>query len=120
MSVLNVVAQIVSVAWTLALGAAIFGQALAMLSGSAKADKVWRGAAAVHQELWIAAPPGLIFVAVDTWHGPMPWLLFFNALNLWNWWHYRDWPDENRWKRRGRKAKEAVSVRAGRLVVVPS
>ena len=63
---------------------------------------------------------GIVHWAVQDWNGDSPWVILFDALNLFNWWYFRNWPDENRWKRRAKKAKEAVAVRAGRLVVVPA
>jgi hypothetical protein len=57
---------------------------------------------------------------IHDWHSHTPWLVFFDALSLYTWWIYRDWPDENRWKRRGKKLKDAIAIRAGRLVVVPA
>ncbi|WP_203832668.1 hypothetical protein, partial [Actinoplanes lobatus] len=108
--------------WLLALVFALIGHIYCQIRGNrSKAETLWRSFARAHQELWLFAPPGLLLAAVRDWHSPTPWQIVFDAINLWNWWHYRNWPDdENRWKRRAKKAKEAVAVRAGRLVVVPS
>jgi len=110
-------ARAISLAWIIAFASALIGQARAH---GPKAEALWRSLARAHQELWLFAPPGLLLSAVQDWHSPAPWLMVFDAINLWNWWHYRNWPDDNHWKRRAKKAKEAVAVRAGRLVVVPS
>lgn len=109
-----------SLIWQLSIAGGMLGQIIVMLGGGQRADRLWRALARVHQELWIVAPPGLILGAIHTWHSGTPWLIISYAFALWQWWHYRDWPDENRWKRRGRKLKDAVTVRAGRLVVVPT
>jgi len=79
-------------------------------------ESVWRAAARAHQELWIAVPPGIVFWAVDALRDPQVSLLW-PGLALLSWVLYGDWPDDNVWKRRGRKLKDAVTVRAGRLVV---
>jgi hypothetical protein len=120
--VLAVLAQMVSLCWQMALCAAMVGRLLSTISsgGGPRMDRLWRAFARVHQELWIAAPPGLIAGAAGTWHSKYSWMIISFAVALWQWWAYRDWPDENRWKRRGRKLKDAVAERAGRLVVVPS
>lgn len=106
-----------SLTWVLAFAFAYVGQALAP---TARAERLWRALARVHQELWLFALPGLLLAAIRDWHSPNPWFIVFDALNLWNWWHYRNWPDDNQWKRRAKKAKETVAVMAGRLVIVPS
>ena len=64
-------------------------------------------------------PPGILFGTLRDWHSPSPWRIVFDALALWNWWHFRNWPDENRWTRRGRRARSAVARIGARLVVVP-
>lgn len=119
-STISGLTQSVYTAWILSLACAMYGQLLCMFRSTKKGERVWRACAAAHQELWLFAPPGALLGAVDAWNGPARWVLAFYALGLWMWWKYRDWPDENRWKRRSRKAKEAVAERAGRLVVVPA
>lgn len=91
-----------------------------LLSTFGKTGRVYDFCVFLHQELWIIAGPGIVLSAVTWWDDGLEWGLIFPAFNLLTWWKYRDWPDENRWKRRGRKAKEAIAERAGRLVVVPS
>lgn len=100
--------------WNCALAFAIIGRALLP-------EKSWRAAARVHQMLWPFAPPGLVFLMWHDWTGGWrtSWMLVFMASAAWQWWHYRDWPEDNHTKRRLKKAKEAVSARFGRLVVVP-
>lgn len=98
-----------SVAWQFALVATLF------------VPKARERAGAVHQELWLLAPAGLVLTSVEQWHGGHGWYLIFTAINLWLWWHYRNAPDdENRWKRRGKKTASKVAEAAGKLVVVPA
>lgn len=114
-------ATIASTFWVLALCAAMIGRLAHEIGGKDVLDKVWRGMAQMHQEAWLFAPPGLLIAAVHHWHSDdQKWLFVFDALNLFNWWYYRNWPEDNHWKRRGKKAKEAIERRAGRLVVVPA
>jgi len=69
---------------------------------------------------WLFAPPGILIGTIDHWHSPSSWRIFFDALSLFNWWTWRNWPEDNHWKRRGKRAKEAVARRGSRLVVVPA
>jgi hypothetical protein len=116
---LSALATIVFLTWTISLGLALYlDMWCRYVKASDRVEKLSRAAARVHQELWLFAPPGVLFAAVRDWHD-QPWMLFFDALSLFNWWHFRNWPEDNHWKRRGKKAKEAVERRAGRLVVVP-
>lgn len=122
MSALLFLAGMVFMAWQwvfmVAFTADLFRQA------GVKAERtaaVTRRFGRFHQELWLFAPPGLLIGTVEHFHTPgLQWLVVIDAIWLFNWWHYRNWPDENRWKRRAKKAKDAVTVRAGRLVVVPA
>jgi hypothetical protein len=107
----------IRVAWMLTFCGALIGSVIATRP---KAERLWRSLARAHQGLWLFALPGLLIAPVQNWHSSVPWLIVFDAINLWNWWHYRNWPDDNHWKRRAKKAKEAIQVRSGRLVVVPS
>jgi hypothetical protein len=118
---IKVLAFFIYLMWTLSLSVALMGSLVSMLRpGSRRLDVVWRAFAHMHQELWIAVPPCIAFAAVDNWHRHFWYGLFCDALSLVIWVQFRDWPDENRWKRRGRKLLDAVAERAGRLVVVPS
>ncbi len=119
MSALIFLAQAIATVWSLAFSIGIFGQILATMFNMPRAERVWRAAARIHQELWLFAPPGLLVVVIQTWNSDMPFMIVFQALTVYGWWVYRDWPDENRWKRRGRKLKDAIAVRAGKLVIVP-
>jgi hypothetical protein len=113
-------AEAVWLTWLTALTIGLMGQLVYLIGGSPAVDWTWRAAARIHQELWIAAPAGLFVAAIQVWRSPQSWMVLFAAANLWPWWYFRNWPDENRWKRRGRKLKDAVVARAGRLVVVPT
>ncbi len=97
--------------WALWLMGASIGQSMNA--------KHWKIAARMHQGLWPFAFPGIVWSAVDNFN-EQPWFLIFNALSFAGWWFYRDWPDENPWKKRGRKAKEAIVARGGKLVIVPA
>lgn len=121
LSVIGALAIAVTLHWQFALCFGIIGQLICTIGPKRpKVEHAWRVAGRMHQELWIAAPPGIVLAVVESWHSGLSWMVFFHAVSLYQWWHYRNWPDENRWKRRGRKAVEAVAMRAGRLVVVPS
>lgn len=87
---------------------------------SDRLEKAWRLLARIHQELWPFAPAGFMVSVMDLWHGSYPWLIVIQAWALLTWWQARNWPEDNHWKRHGKKAKEAVQRRAGRLVVVPA
>lgn len=121
MTWIKVLATGIYLMWTLSLAVALMGSLLGMIKpGSQLLDAMWQAFARIHQELWIVVPPCIALAAVDHWHAHSWFGLFTDALTLFNWVHYRDWPDENRWKRRGRKLRDAVAERAGRLVVVPT
>lgn len=111
--------SVASMVWSFALFVAICAELAWQIRDADALERIWRGMARVHQELWIVAPIGIAYWAVRDWHGSSPWQVFFDGLSLFNWWWYRNWPGDNHWKRRAKKAKEAVAVRAGRLVVVP-
>jgi hypothetical protein len=108
------IAREVGFAWQFAFIGAAVGYVLR------RDAKITSALIRMHQELWIVGGPGLLASAVDSFHGRWPWMVAFNAWGLVSWWSLRNWPDENRWKRRGRKLKDAVAVRAGRLVVEPA
>ena len=122
MSVIGALAIGVTLQWQFTICVGVFAQFFCLLKpGSKRAETIWRACGWMHQELWIAVPPGMLLATIQNWHGHTPWLVVFNAWSLYQWWTLRNWPDdENRWKRRGRKLKDAVAERAGRLVVVPS
>ena len=123
MSALKFLAQWVYLSWLLVLVAGLVGQLLHLLNGrreGARLEVFHRACGRLHQELWLFAPPGLLLGVIHNFWSPgMQWHLIFDAINVYNWWAYRNWPEDNHWKRRAKKAKEAVAVRAGRLVVVP-
>lgn len=48
------------------------------------------------------------------------WDAFACAINIWNWYLFRNLDDDDRWKRRGEKLRSKVEVLQGRLVVVPA
>lgn len=112
----------VSICWQLSLCAGQLGEMWCKdVRSSDRAERLWRAFARVHQEAWLFAPPGFLILTVQTWHEPgQSWFILFYAYALFSWWHSRNWPEDNHWKRRAKKAKEAVAVRAGRLVVVPA
>jgi len=112
-------AVMVSLTWQYTYIAAVLGYALSLQRQSDRAEKIWRALARAHQELWLFAPPGLLLSVIEIWHSRAPWLIVFNAMGVFSWWQSRNWPEDNHWKRRGKKAREAVARRAGRLVVVP-
>jgi hypothetical protein len=74
----------------------------------------------MHRELWLFAPPGLLMNVYGDWAG-RDWVGMFFALCSWvSWWILRNWPDDNIWKRRGKRALGRVRAVAGRLVVSPA
>lgn len=111
LDMLEGLASAIYLAWALWFTAAIFGSMLNV--------KHWRVAARMHQELWPFAFPGIVWSTVNSFN-ERPWFLIFNALSFVGWWLNRDWPDENPWKKRGRKAKETIVARGGKLVIVPA
>lgn len=120
MSALTTLASGVWLMWTLALSTGLFAELWQLITARRWAGELRAAAGRVHQELWILAPPGMLLGTVTHWHSHAPWLIVFDALSMWNWWVYRNWPDENRWKRRGRKLRDKVAQRGGKLVVVPT
>lgn len=72
-----------------------------------------------HQELWLPAAPGFLVEAVLIWHSSAPWMIICAVVNVLAWWGAKDWPDENKWTKRGRKLKNKIGVlvRGSRLVV---
>ncbi|HCT81109.1 MAG TPA: hypothetical protein DGT23_31980 [Micromonosporaceae bacterium] len=48
------------------------------------------------------------------------WDVFAFAINIWNWYQFRNLDDDDRWKRRGEKLKSKVEVLRGKLVVIPA
>ena len=111
LDMLEGLATAIYLAWALWLTAAGIGRSMNA--------KHWNVVARMHQELWPVAFPGIVWSAVDNFNDE-PWMLIFNALSFIGWWAYRDWPDENPWKKRGRKAKETIVARGGKLVIVPA
>lgn len=84
-------------------------------------EQVYRFLVWIHQELWIMVPVPLLAFAVimPGVHGPSSRFGASLVVLLvgFDWWYLRNWPDENKWKRRGRRLKEKVAVRGGTLVV---
>ena len=119
MGALKILFLIVTVTWQNALFMAILLDTFIKLGRAGRrAERVFAACVRIHQELWIAAPPGIAIGAVMTIHGTHWWTIIFNACTLYNWVLFRDWPDENIWKRRGRKLRDKVTVQDGKLVVV--
>lgn len=97
--------------WLVCAGVAIFSKGILP-------DRLFRVFARLHQELWLWGPLILVTFVHDAATEPGGfWIVLTTAVHLWCWWSLRDWPDENRWKRRGRRLKEKVAVRGGTLVV---
>lgn len=94
----------------------------AMLAQAWGSDKVFAFLVWVHQQLWITAPLILVTLAHDSVVYPHSRFLLsaIAAFVMWLWWKYRNWPDENKWTRRGRRLKEKVAARGGKLVVEPA
>lgn len=115
-----VVANAVRVVWASALLIAMIGWAVCRVRDVGWVERVWRASARVHQELWLFVPPAILYGTLHDWHSASPWKIVIDAWALYTWWMMRDWPDENRWTRRGRKARSAVSRIGARLVVVPA
>ena len=108
--------------WNIVLAAAVVGRFIWLMKPTKQRERAWRILGRVHRELWLIALPGLVATMHRHLQSDFQWyLLIFDAFGLYNWWFYRNWPDDdNHWKRRAKKAKDAVAVRAGRLVVVPA
>lgn len=120
MTAIAFLAQLMTINWQLISTTAIIGQLWSLIRPSKTTEQVWRGLARVHQELWLFAPPGLLLSTVRAWHSDRPWLIALYAWALLTWWGMRNWPEDNHWKRRAKKAKDAVARRGARLVVVPA
>ena len=121
MTAFAVLGSWVWLSWTVALTAAMFGRVGYLAHPSGLLDAVWRAFARLHQELWLFAAPGILVNAVESWHtSGEQWLLVAHGYALYVWWRFRDWPDDNHWRRRARKAREAIARRGARLVVVPA
>lgn len=119
---LGALAIMVSIVWLWTYCAAIVLTAVGAARNS-EFSQTWGAILArCHQEMWLAAAPGIFVVSpVYSFHADgHQWLLVFDALNAWVWWNARNWPDDNLWKRRGRRLAEKVAESAGRLVVVPA
>lgn len=110
--------QVVTVLWYMAAVTAVVTEIFAdVLPGTVMAS-VYRAAVRLHQELWIAAPVGVVgklFEAEQAGAGDVG----MAVLGVGAWWYLRNWPDDNVWKRRGRRLRERVVEHAGRLAVVP-
>lgn len=100
----------------------IMGNAIAKLFQHVGPGKVYELAVRVHQEFWIVAPIGWLSAVWEVATGPAgrSFMLLFHAIGAWIWWTDRNWPDDNIWKRRSKRAVESVKVSGSRLVVVPT
>lgn len=66
-------------------------------------------------------PAVVVHIAEVTFAGEMRgWNVFFAACNVLNWYLFKDVGDDDRWKRRTKKAVEKIKQVGSRLVVVPS
>jgi hypothetical protein len=76
----------------------------------------------LHQQLWIVGL-GVSIPFVKDYPGDGFWARLWDLIVVAGvtglWWGSRNWPDENVWKRRGRRLKNKVSALGGKLVVVP-
>jgi hypothetical protein len=120
MTGIRTIATVVYTVWVFAITVGRFGELAWMIRHADWLELVWRASGRIHQEMWPLVPAALLITVNKEWNSPRPWLIVFDTINLWTWWTLRNWPEDNRWKRRGKQAKEAVAVRAGRLVVVPA
>jgi hypothetical protein len=121
MSGVALIATAVTFMWSMTLVTGVLSQMFTRFVREVDwVDALWHACARIHQELWLFVPPGILINTVHHWHSLSPWQIFFDALALYNWWTFRNWPEENHWKKRGKKAKEAVARRGSRLVVVPA
>lgn len=120
MNALIWIATSIHTVWICALALAHIGHSCWVLGMGKPARLFSLAAGRVHQELWLFAPPGGL-LAVHERIADERWV---NAalvlLGCWLWWRDRDWPDDNIWKKRGRKLRDKVRVLAGRLVVSPA
>jgi hypothetical protein len=120
---ITLIASMVTFFWQINLLAAIIADLLIKVRRS---KNVWLLALVAvggraHQEMWPIIPVAILINAVRHWHGGDWYMVFFDMLALWNWWVLRNFPgDDNQWKRRAKKARDAVAVRGSRLVVVPT
>lgn len=121
LDLLRSIAYVATFTWQLAYGLAMVLH-IAVLLGYRfdRLRKAADAAAQAHQELWLFAPAGLVYAAVDSWNSPRPWTIVFVPWGLLIWWWARNWPDDNVWKRRRKKLRDAVKAVGGRLVVVPA
>lgn len=117
---LKIMATVAASTWSLAISFAVIVRIVHEISGNRRLENVWRSLARLHQELWLFAPPGLLAVLAENCGSGHWGVATLNVLTIGSWWYYRNWPEDNHWKRRAKKAKEAVERRAGRLVVVPA
>jgi hypothetical protein len=120
LDVANIAAR-VGAAWPPAIVLATFGH---WLNPGARSTALFVRA---HQELWILYPLCPVGLSVTSWHAIVVGeqvaynsiMMVASAAALWWWWAQRDWPDDNRWKRRAKRAAAAVRAVGHRLVVVP-
>jgi hypothetical protein len=84
---------------------------------SERVPKFWAALTRVDQETFIAGGPGAIIVTINAYHQHNWLTVLFGLILLYIW--CRDWDYEDRWKRRGKRALQAVRRQGAKLVVVP-
>ena len=99
---------------------AVLGALLLWVVGRIREGRVLGSLVRIHQELWLFAPPGLFMDVYRDWAGRYWFGMFFSLFMFVNWWFLRNWPDDNAWKKRGRKLRDKVRAVAGRLKVSPA
>jgi hypothetical protein len=82
-------------------------------------EQAWRFFAKCHQALWIFAPPGYLLSLIDNWNRHDVFGYLLTGFSFVFWWRSRNWPNDNEWKRRAKRAAEKVASLGHRLVVVP-
>lgn len=83
--------------------------------------KLWTRLARLHQDLWLfAGVGGFWWLYIDVKRGQTGIQLALDVCGVLFWWLSRNWPDDNEWKKRFKKAKSKVAQLGGKLVVVPA
>lgn len=117
----DVLATPIALVWILALSGGLVGSTLiTIFKVSDRAFKMINALVRIHQELWLFAAPGIVYLLAKHWMERDYFDTFFSAVNVFNWWHFRNWPDDdNRWNKRRKKLQSKVKEMSGRLIVVP-
>lgn len=114
---------VATAAWAWSVAAGIFVELTLIfyprLATNATAMRLLTTAVRIHQEAWIAAPVWPAWALIVAAQARDVSGIIWGPLFLFMWWRLRNWPSGNVWKRRGRKARERIAERAGRLTVVP-